>query len=192
MWNGYRRLLPWAAMPCLRCARCTSQPSSPYSRRLSAVPGVYDQHVRACTDNLEDSQQVGSPPSSPLLCSCLPLIFNSRYLGQVRPPHQPSGKKKKKEMPHSSLSTWRCSASAKAARTEACYLPSMGRGGDALTGAGQPAGRQRLTAAACLLFRTAKSFQAAGGAGLALHCVWMQGHRHGACALAPFCVPPQP
>lgn len=95
MWNGYHRLLPWAAMPCLRCARCTtSQPSSPYSRRLSAVPGVYDLHVRACTDNLEDSQQMGSPPSSPRLCSCLPLIFSSRHLGQVCPPHQPSGKKK--------------------------------------------------------------------------------------------------
>lgn len=120
MWNGYHRLLPWAAMPCLHCTQCTSQPLSPYSRRLLQCQG-YDQHVPACTDNLEDSQQMESPPSSHLLCSCLPLIFSSRYLGQVLPLHQPSGKK---EMPYSSLSTWRCSASAKGARTEACYLPS--------------------------------------------------------------------
>lgn len=125
MWNGYRRLLPWAAMPCLRCAQCTSQPLSPYSRRLLAALGVYDQHVPACSGNLEVSQQMGSPPSSHLLCSCLPLIFSSGYLGQVRPPHQPSGKK---EMPHSSLSTWRCSAPAKGARTETSVTFQVRRG----------------------------------------------------------------
>lgn len=115
-------------MPCLHCAQCTSQILSPYSRRLPAVPGVYHQHTPACTDNLEDSQQMRSPPSSYLLCSCIPFIFHSRYLGQVHPPTGSSGKKKKKKA-HSSLSTWRCSASAKGARTEACYLPSTVAGG---------------------------------------------------------------
>lgn len=73
-------------------------------------------------------------------------------------------------MPHSS--TQRCSASAKGARTEVCYLSRL-RGYD-LTRPWQSAHRQRLIAAASLLFWTAKSFQTAGAAGLAIPSVWMQ------------------
>lgn len=91
MWNGYHRLLPWAAMSCLHCAKCTYQSLSPYSWRMPAMLGVYSQHVSTSTDNLKDSQKMWSPLPSRLLCSCLPPIFSSRNLGQVCSPHQPSG-----------------------------------------------------------------------------------------------------
>lgn len=133
------------------------------------------------TANLEDFQQMGSPPSSHLLCSCLSLIFISRYLRQAHPSQQPSGKN---EMPHSSLSTQRCSASTKGARTEDSYLLNPGQGGMCVQFHKSMAicPEAELTAAVCLLFWTAKSFQTVGAASQALPCVWVQCHRHSAVA----------
>lgn len=87
--------------------------------------GGYNQRVAASTDNLEHSQQMRSPHSSHLLCSCIPFIAAGIWGRSILP----TSPLEKKEMPHSSLSTRRCSASAKGARTEASYLPSMEVGG---------------------------------------------------------------
>lgn len=120
-----------------------------------------------------------------MLLFLYPTHLQRQVFGKVCPPHHPSGQT---EMPHSS--TQRCSASAKGARTEVCYLSRL-RGYD-LTRPWQSAHRQRLIAAASLLFWTAKSFQTAGAAGLAIPSVWMQHHGHKACVLAPFYVLPEP
>lgn len=120
-----------------------------------------------------------------LLLLLYPTPLQRQVFGQVCPPHHPSGQT---EMPRSS--TQRCSASAKGARTEVCYLPRMRQYG--LKRPGQSAHRQRLTAAASLLFWSAKSFQTAGAAGLAFPSVWMQHHRHKACVLPLFYVLTEP
>lgn len=85
-------------------------------------------------------------------------------------------------MLHSSLSTQRCSATKKRARTEDSYLPNPGQGGIYVRFYKSRAicPQAELTAAVCLLFWTAKSFQTVGAAGQALPHVWMQCHRHSA------------
>uniref|UniRef100_A0A8D0EK79 ANFC2 protein n=1 Tax=Strix occidentalis caurina TaxID=311401 RepID=A0A8D0EK79_STROC len=70
MWNGCRRLLPWAAMPCLQC---TSQPLSPHSQRLPMLLSQLLPLEPKSTLAEEDTKE-GSGFGPQLLSSTLPFL----------------------------------------------------------------------------------------------------------------------